>query len=328
MVAKTSALIVVFGCLLAGGAAPAQSNNLTGSNQKQGQPSEPVLILHSLCAPSSAAPANHDGYCQTIITKQDFDVLIAALDPQMPESNRLMLATEYAKLLVLGNEAERLKLDQDPTFRRLMAFTRLQLLERQLVRELEQQASVISQADIVQYYREHLASFEEGSFRKLYVPKQEKAAEQAETMQKRAAGGEDFDKLQQEVWAAQGRPSGAPATQTGVIRRSNLPEAMQKIFDLKPGEVSSLIADGDGYYFYKLQSKRVIPEETLSSEIRTLMANRRLQERISKLRSAVMISVNEDYFGTLPSTEELAKHHGMEHQGSHMMPMTDQEKKR
>jgi len=40
-----------------------------------------------------------------------------------------------------------------------------------------------------------------------------------------------------------------------------------------------------------------------------------------------MISVNEDYFGALPSTEELAKHHGLEHTGSHMMPMRDQEKK-
>lgn len=330
MLAKTLALIAVLSCLLAGGAALAQSNNLTGSNQKQGQPSEPVLILHSLCAASSsAAQANTEGSCQTVITKQDFDALMAALDPHMPESNRLVLATEYAKLLVLGNEAERLKLDQDATFKQLMAFTRLQLLERQLVRELEQQASAISQADIEQYYREHLASFEEGSFLKLYIPKQgnQPASEQAGTIQRRAAGGEDFDKLQQEVWTAQGRPSGAPATQTGVIRRSNLPEAVQKIFDLKPGEVSGLITDGSGHYIYKLQSKRVIPEETVSGEIRTLMASQRLQDRISKLRSAVMISVNEEYFGALPSTEELAKHHGMEHQGSHMMPMTDQEKK-
>jgi hypothetical protein len=76
-----------------------------------------------------------------------------------------------------------------------------------------------------------------------------------------------------------------------------------------------------------MESKRVIPLESATSEIRTLMANLRLQDRISKLRSAVMVSVNEDYFGTLPSTEELARHHGMEHQGSHLMPMSNDEKK-
>jgi len=321
MILKISALMAIFACLLA------EIAGLAQSNQKQSRPSDPVLILHSLCA--DPAPAN-DASCQTVITRQDFDVLIAALDPHMPESNRLVLATEYAKLLVLGNEAERLKLDHDPAFQQLMAFTRLQLLERQLVRQLEQQASVISSTDVAQYYREHLSSFEQGSFLRLYIPKQGKlsAPEQAAVIQKRAVAGENFDQLQQEIWIAQGRPSGAPATRTGVVRRSNLPQAIQKIFDLKPGEVSGLIDDPGGYYIYKLENKEAIPQEQVSSEIRTLMANQRLQDQISKLRSAVMISVNEDYFGALPSTEELAKHHGMEHQGSHMMPMTDQEKKR
>ena len=315
-------------CLVAATVALAQSNNPAAHAPTQSNPSQPVLILHSLCVASSGSGT--EGSCETVITKEDFDSLIAALDPHMPESNRLFLATEYAKLLVLGNEAERLKLDQDPTFKQLMAFTRLQLLERQLVRQLEQQASQISQADISGYYREHLTDFGEGSFLKIYIPKEGKwtSSEQAELIQKRAAGGEDFGKLQQEVWTAQGRPSGAPTTQTGTIRRSNLTVTFQKIFDLRPGEVSSLISDSGGYYVYKLLTKEAVPEQTVSSEIRTVMANQRLQERISKLRSAVMISVNEDYFGPLPSTEELAKHHGMEHQGSHMMPMSEQEKKR
>ena len=88
-----------------------------------------------------------------------------------------------------------------------------------------------------------------------------------------------------------------------------------------------MIADVDGYSIYKIEFKKVIPLEATAGEIRSLMASERLQERISRLRSAVMISVNEEYFGTLPSTEELKKHHGLEHTGSHMMPMTTEEKK-
>jgi len=69
-----------------------------------------------------------------------------------------------------------------------------------------------------------------------------------------------------------------------------------------------------------MEAKRVIPQESAAGEVRTLMANLRLQDRISKLRSAVMISVNEDYSRALPTTEELARHHGMERLGSHLMP--------
>ena len=322
---KVATFSALCACLLAGIMA-AQSPSAV---QKQANPNEPVMILHSLC-PASSESASKEKSCETVVTKQDFDRLITALDPHMPESNRLALATEYAKLLILGNQAERLKLDQDPAFQQLIAFTRLQLLERQLVRQLEQQASQISPADIAQYYREHSADFAEGSFLKIYIPRQGawSTPEPAAAVQKRAASGEDFGRLQQEVWTAQGRPSGAPATQTGTIRRSNLSQPLQKIFDLKPGEVSDLISDSGGYSIYKLESKRVIPEESVSSEIRTLLSNQRLQDSITNLRSAVMISVNEDYFGSLPSTEELAKRHGMEHHGSHMMPMSDQEKKR
>ena len=89
-----------------------------------------------------------------------------------------------------------------------------------------------------------------------------------------------------------GRRAGAPRTQSGVIPRSNQPEALQKIFDF----------------------------------IQVLMAAQRLQDRISGLRSAVMVSANEDYFGVLPSTKDLAKHSGSEHTGSHLIDsITDDE---
>src|SRR6267378_2523218 len=317
-------LCVFCACLL--GAIPGlgQSNSRTADKRRGGNPAEPVLILHALCQEPTSAARTSEKSCETIISRADFDNLIAALDPNMPESNRLVLATEYTKVLVLSHEAERLKLDQEPAFKRLVEFTRLQLLQRQLVRILEAEASSISAAEVAQYYREHPSSFEEGSFLRLYIPKEGKwsAPEQVQTIQQRAAAGDNFDKLQQEIWAALGRPSGAPSTQMGTARRSNLPEGLQKIFDLKPGEVSALIADTGGYHVYRMESKRVIPQESATSEIRTLLGNLRLQDRISKLRSAVMVSVNEDYFGVLPSTEELARHHGMEHQGSHLMPMS------
>ncbi|HWZ42267.1 MAG TPA: peptidylprolyl isomerase [Candidatus Saccharimonadales bacterium] len=329
MSSRLRMLFTSYACVLVVMTAQGQVNSSTANQIKRGNPSEPILILHSLCpGPASAAGASEKP-CETVITRGDFDQLISVLDPNMPESNRLVLAAEYAKLLVLSHEAERLKLDQGPAFKQLLEFARLQLLQRQLVRALETEASSISQAEVAQYYREHPASFEEGSFRKLYIPKEGKwaAPEQMQAMRNRAADGEDFDKLQQEIWTAQGRPLGAPLTQMGTLRRSSLPEGLQKIFDLKPGEVSTAIPDTGGYNLYKMESKRTIPQEPAAGEIRTLMANLRLQDRMSKLRSAVMVSANEDYFGALPSTEDLAKHHGLDHQAPHIMPMSNAEKK-
>src|SRR5262249_3754359 len=148
------------------------------------------------------------------------------------------------------------------------------------------ETSSISPQEIAQYYRDHRENFEEGSFSRIYIPKQARPSEEelAQAIQQRAAKGEDFDLLQREVWTAQGRPSGAPSTRTGTLRRSSLPAQVQKVFDLKPGGVSSLIADVDGYSIYKIEFKKVIPLEATAGEIRSLMASERLQERISRLR--------------------------------------------
>jgi peptidyl-prolyl cis-trans isomerase C len=290
---------------------------------------EPVLILHGECSqdPKINKP---EGSCETVINKGDFDALVAALDPKMPQSNRLALATEYVKLLVMGSEAKRLKIDQDPAFQELVEFNRLELLERQLVRHLEGERSVVSPADVADFYRQHASRFEEGSFRKIYIPKQGNwsTIAAAEAIQQRAAKGEDFDALQREVWTAQGRLRGAPLTLTGTLRRAILPDAQQKAFDLKPGEVSLPFEEAGGYSIFRLEFKRVLPLSSVENEIRGDMAGERLQERISKLRSAVSVSVNEEYFGALPSTEELARHHGMEHAGSHLVPMSETERSR
>jgi len=324
-------------CLLLIGFNPAsaQTANSTpgaaasGKAQSKAGMNEPVLILHSLCQESgSANPAAKP--CETVITRAEFDNLVAALDPAMPDSNRLNLATEYARLLVLAEEARRLKLDQQPQFKELVEFARLQLLERQLVRALGAEASTVSKEDVEQYYKQNAANYEEGSLRRLFIPKTGSAGElaKAEEIQKRAAKGEDFDSLQGEVWSAQGRITDRPSTRIGPVRRSVLPATQQKMFESNTGDVSAVQSEDSGYVIYKLESKTRIPLEVVADEIRGRLQSQRLQDRIRDLRAAVMISVNEDYFGDLPKTEELAKHHGMEHQGSHLMPMSNSEKQR
>lgn len=326
LVACWNLLVLVFLCMQVT-TAPAQSGNPKDSSAKTMQP---VLIIHADCTHETKTRTSPGTGCETVIREEEFDNLVAALDSKMPESNRLVLATEYVRLMVMAQEAERLKIDQDPAFRELEQFTRLQLLERQLVKYLEKQSAAISPAEVANYYQQHLSQFEEGSLRKLYIPKEGpwSTMEAAQSIQQRAAKGEDFDALEREVWTRQGRTTGAPLTGMGTLRRSVLPQIEQKVFDLKPGEVSPLIEEAGFFSIFKVESKRVLPASSVETEIRNGMSGERLQERISKLRSGVSVSVNEGYFGALPSTEELARHHGLEHAGSHLMPMSDAEKNR
>jgi PPIC-type PPIASE domain len=304
----------------------------SGGGNSPSTAGQPVLIIHGECSPQPSAQQRNsaDPSCDMVIKKEKFDNLVAATDPNMSASNRLVVATEYVRLWVMAQEAERLKLDQTPAFQELEQLLRLRALEQQLMRYLNKESTAISPQEIAAYYQEHLARFEQASLRKIYIPKQGQwtKVDAAQPIRQRAAQGEDFDALEHEVWSAQGRPSGAPLTRMGTLRLADLAESEQKVFDLKPGEVSELFEESGGFAIFKLETKRVQPLSEVENDIRYRLAGERMQERINKLRGAVSVSVNEDYFGTLPSTEELAKHHGMEHAGSHLMPMSDAEKNR
>jgi parvulin-like peptidyl-prolyl cis-trans isomerase-like protein len=293
--------------------------------------SAPVLIVHGLC-PAEAVPRSNEGSCERPITHAEFDQLISALDPKMPESNRLALATEYVRLLTLAREAERLKLDQTPEFKILEDFNRLQLMERQLVRKLSADSSV-SESEVAEAFAKDQKEYAEGIVRRIMFPKEAANSttnerQEAEAVRKRVVAGEDIDKLQGEIWRAKGRTGSMPSTRLGPLRRSALPPAAREVFDLKAGEVAPLFDDRDGYYIYKLESKTLPPLETVAPAIRGALASEHLQARMRSLRDAVSISVNEDYFGPLPRTEDLARHHGMQHAGSPIQPMTEKEKKR
>ena len=296
---------------------------------RSGAAAAPVLIIHGLC-PRATAPLK-DEECARLITHAEFGSLITALDPKMPESNRLALATEYARLLTLAQEAKRLKLDQTPEFKMLEDFTRLQLLERQLVRKLSSDSSV-TEAEVAGAFAKNQKEYEEGIVDRVLLPRGTAPSptadlEEAEAIRKRVVAGEDIDKLQGEIWRAKGRLGPPPSTRLGPVRRSSLPPAARGVFDLTAGEVAPVIDDRDGFYIYKLESKTLPPLETVAPAIRGALASEHLQTRMSALRDAVSISVNEDYFGPMPKTEDLARHHGMQHHGSSIQPMTEKEKR-
>jgi hypothetical protein len=79
------------------------------------------------------------------------------------------------------------------------------------------------------------------------------------------------------------------------IRRSSLPASQQSVMELKPDEISEVIADPSGNYIYKLVSKDEIPFDTAKAEIHNQLSGQRYRESMQKFQGNV--DLNDAYFG-------------------------------
>jgi parvulin-like peptidyl-prolyl isomerase len=125
---------------------------------------------------------------------------------------------------------------------------------------------------------------------------QDAMKKEAELIRARAAAGEDFDKLQQEVYTFAGLKLSPPSTKMMKVRQTSLPNDASAVFDLKTGEVSQVIAGPTGYLIYKVEGKDTIPFEKARPEIMAVLSKQRIQDlRQAILQSATTV-LNDAYF--------------------------------
>jgi parvulin-like peptidyl-prolyl isomerase len=123
-------------------------------------------------------------------------------------------------------------------------------------------------------------------------------AKLADDLQKRAAAGEDFTKLQKEAFEAAGSKVDNPKVNLPKVRRTGLPPAHAAVFDLKVGEVSQVISDNGGHYIYKVVSKELLPlDDQISGEIHNKLKNEQLKAMMDKYNDSYQAIPNEAYFG-------------------------------
>lgn len=275
-----------------------------------------VITIPGLCNTGDKTSPD----CKTVITKADFEALINAVAPTMPVTARRQLATRYAGALVMANEAEKQGLDKGPRFEEMMKVSRIQVLQQELGRSMQEKAEQVPDKDIEDYYNANKAQFEEADLHRLFIPKnkqldppKEKLSDEAqkkrqadaeaamktiaEKLRARAAAGEDMDKLQTEAFEAAGLKAKAPNTAMGKIRRTALPPTHASAFDLKPGEVSPLITDTSGYFVYKLTERDTEPLDKAKEEIHNTLRGQRMQEAMESVQKAAAPTLNEEYFG-------------------------------
>jgi len=283
---------------------------------KELPPDAPVITVKGLCKAADKTAAS----CVTIITKAEFDKLVDAVQPNMPARSRRPFADRYAHALVMSSKAQDMGLDKGATFDQKMNLARVQILAQELGHALQEQAAQISDKDIEAYYQANLPKFEQVDADRIYIPKnrtppeEEKATSveaqkkfqeesekilqaEADKLRARAVAGGDFAKLQAEAFDVAGIKTGAPNTAMGKIRRNVLAQNQAVVMDLKPGDVSQVIVDPNGFYIYKVKTKSTLSLDEVRDEIKASLRSQRMQDAMQAVTQSATVTIDPDYFG-------------------------------
>lgn len=294
---------------------PPDAPSANASEKPRVTPEAAVITVDGICDKPSNDLTNAD--CKTVITRADFERIMNAVQPDMPESQRRQFAANYALLLVVAHEAHKEGLDQGPQFEERLKLSRMQLLMQQLGQSLRTKAAQIPDKDISDYYASHPAEYEETTVEQLYVPRPGKPAapkakaagtaaapldpdvaakKKAEALRARAVAGESFEKLQAESYLFAGIKDKPPETKK-VMRASHMPPAHAAVMNLAPGSVSSVISDSNGYFVYKVEKKETASLESVRPEIHNVLQNQRMQASIQALQHEAVPKLDDRFFG-------------------------------
>jgi len=291
-------------------------------------PDAAVITIKGLCA-SSTQETTAAANCQTVITRSQFEAIMDAVQPNMPQRVRRQFATRYANALVMAKRAEEMGLDKGPDFDERMRLQRIQVLSMELNKALQEKASEVPDQQIEDYYRSDLDKFAEVDVDRIYVPKMrqqpaaadkdrdaeddkkpaatvgQKSAEdagqtmknEADKLRAEAVEGTDFAKLQAEAFRVAGLKSTPPNVNLGKMRRSTLPPSHASVMDLKAGQISPVIADQSGYFIYKVKSTDTMPLDQAKEEIKGMLRAQRMQDEMRSLQTSATPELDEAYFG-------------------------------
>jgi len=287
--------------------------------QKQiAEPDKPLITITGLCDTRSN-PNTVASDCKTIITRAEFEKITNAIKPNMSLHARHEFAFHYIDVLAMTRRAEQMGLDQGSNYEEQLKLARMQVLSQDLKSTIQAKVSQITDKDIEDYYHSSEESFEEAEIERIYIPKtqqpasgsikqisdtdgenqsqelQQRMNQEATNLHARAVAGEEFAKLQADAYEFAGIKSAIPNTRM-VVRRTSLPPNQVSIMDLRPGEISSVLADPNGYAIYKVKSKDTFPLERARDEIKANLRSQRLQAEMRSILDSAVPVLDESYF--------------------------------
>jgi PPIC-type PPIASE domain len=289
-------------------------------------PNAPVVVIHGVCpkdAASGKTGSAKDGSgktdpCQTVITKEQFNSMLAGMNIAGQISNPAAMrsfAEGYSQLLALAGEGEKTGAENDPRFQELMKIARIRALADSYRHSLDEKFSNPSQQEIEAYYNENISKYDSFKIERIIVPSinpsrtpaaraenDKKVQKLASDIRERAARGEETQKLQDEVYKALALPS-PPKTDLGMKRRGSFPLGIEKdLLALKPGEVTKLETEMSGFNIYKLRSRDTIPVDYVKAEIVRDLHQKNMEVALKAVTGNIHPELNEQFFGPTGKT--------------------------
>ena len=291
------------------------ANAATDAKGSKIQTEEPVISIKSTCAESSVANSE----CNSVITRSQFESLVQFIQPNWSMAQRRQFASSYADALVLSEQAQQMGLDKEPRFNALMKMQRDFVLQYLLNQTLQEKANQVPEADIEARYNASKEDWGQVELEPLYIPLTQQISTagighaEAEKRQKesvvtmnnaahelrmRALKGEEFATLQTEAYklAGYGAIGDLPKGKTETRRSGNLPASQRSLLDLRPGQVSQVFEESNGYFVYKLVRREALPLSAAREEIKETLRGERLREYQKKAHESGAAILNEAYF--------------------------------
>lgn len=290
---------------------------------------EPVLTINGVCeistsgtakaahattgtktgaAATHTATSSSSSECKTQITRAEFEKLMKTVAPGAPAQARRQIASRYAQFLTAANEGVKLGVDKDPDFNEQLALMRLQLLAQDAERKLQTQASNVSESELRTYYDQNQSAFEEVTLTRLYVPRPvanpkdatpaPDAKAIADNARQQLLIGGDPDKIEKGIYDQLKNTTQPPSAKFGTRRRGSMPAAQeQKIFEMKTGDISEVIADPSGYVIYRVDEKKQLPFEDAKEDVKQRISRQRIADAREQITNASKVDYNDAYFG-------------------------------
>ena len=301
---------------------------LRAQEQGQGQAAAPgAPAAAPATAPANAVPVGPDEVVLTVgdvkVTAAEFEKVLVALPPQFGGTVNSMgkrgFAEQYANLRGMAMEGEKRQIDQTESFQQMMAFQRILQLAQVTLNQLATAGTVIQTGEITEYYESHQAEFEQLNLRGIFVSFQSGAAPagnppqpgggqvgsanqrteaearaKAESLMSRIRAGGDMATLAR---TDSDHPSFAKSGDFGFVSRSQFaPEIGNAVFALEPNQVSEPLRDSNGFFLFRVEEKRIQPQEEAQAGIRSNLRQQKLGNVLDKVRSDYPITFNPRYF--------------------------------
>ncbi len=235
------------------------------------------------------------------ITQSELDQRLSSLPPQLQarfQNNKKQFLDELINQKLLLKEAQEQKVDKDEKLLTVLEQLKSELMIQRLVEREILEKSQVTDQEVQAYFDQNKQRFvtpEQVHAFHILVPDEAKAKE----IQKRIAGGEDFETVAK---AESVGPSGPRGGDLGFVGKGQLvPEFEKAAFELKIGDVSDVVKTQFGYHVIKVTESNPAKalefaevKENIKLQLQQEQQRNRLTDYIEKLKKNTKIKIYEN----------------------------------